>query len=477
MKLDREKRYAKNTLILFISKFFTQILSLLILPIITSALSKNEYGNFDLISTYAFLLVSFMTLKVENGMFRYFLDATNENENKKVFTSSIFLIAIQMSIFTLIYFVIGYIFKIKHLYYIFFYALSSLFFNIFLETVRGLKNNISYSIGSCIVGFSNLILCFVFVFKLEQGLFGMILSGIISHLLGGIYLIFNDKLFKYFNLSSFDKRISHDILKYSIPLVPNSLSSWILSISDKIMLSLMVSTGANGIYAIVTKFPTLLSHMYSVFNLSWTETASLSVNENDRDNFFSKMIDRIFQICFSLCVVTISFMPIIFKVLINQNFYDAYIYIPILIVAVIFEIYSGLLGAVYISFKNSKKIAISTFFAGIINVGINLMFMKKFGIYAACFSTLIAYMALSVYRFIDLKKYVSLNINYKKYLILFTILSVSIALYYSFNAIGYIFNMFFVTICCLIINREMIFSIGVLVKEKFKNRENKYEKV
>ena len=109
-------------------------------------------------------------------------------------------------------------------------------------------------------------------------------------------------------------------------------------------------------------------HYYRMFivYLIYLGQSQLLINSKDeeRDKFFSASIENIFKICTCLCIITIAAMPIIFRIMINESFGEAYIYIPLKIIGTIFEIFSGLLGAVYISLKFSKNIAFSTLVAG-----------------------------------------------------------------------------------------------------------------
>ena len=93
--------------------------------------------------------------------------------------------------------------------------------------------------------------------------------------------------YKYFNKKLIDKKLIKSMVKYSAPLVPNSLSWWIVSVSDRSIISVVLGAASNGIYAISNKFPTIISSLSGVFNLSWSESAALHINSEDRDEFFT----------------------------------------------------------------------------------------------------------------------------------------------------------------------------------------------
>ncbi len=458
---EKNKRLAKNTIIILISKFCTQFLSLIILPFLTTLLTTDEYGTFDLISTFAWLIAPFMSIQIENGIFRFLIDVRdNQKEIKNIITNGIIDAIIQLLIFTCIYAVILLNFHINNGIAIYLYALSTILLNIPLQISRGLGDNLSYAKSSIIVGISNLVLSIITIYNFRLGLNGLIISGIISNIIGGLYIIFKKRLYKYFSYKLLNKLQSKELIKYSLPLVPNSISSWITSISDKAMISILIGTSANGIYSIATKFSILLSHFFSVFNLSWTESAVLSQKEEDRDQYYSETIDNLFFICSSVCLLVLVAMPIIFKIMINEKFNEAYMYIPFLIIGSMFELFSGLIGAIYISLKKSKNIAISTFIAGVINIIINLLFMRKFGIIVACISTIISYAILSMYRIIDIRKYVNLRLDYKKYIFLAILIAILICLYQRNSILISAISIIITVIYSIIINKKHLKAIG-----------------
>ena len=55
--MNKKKQLAKNTLIIFLGKVCTQLISFFLIPLYTAYLATNEYGIVDLVQTYVTLLV------------------------------------------------------------------------------------------------------------------------------------------------------------------------------------------------------------------------------------------------------------------------------------------------------------------------------------------------------------------------------------------------------------------------------------
>lgn len=464
----KEKNLLINTIIIFFGKVCTQMLSIIVLPLITVKLTTEEYGMYDLIMSYGVFLTAFMGINVENGIFRFLVDAREREEEKSVIISSgFFSIICTFMLFSFLYWGIYLLKNFNNAIYIYIYAISSLFISLCLQITRGFGDNKTYALGSIVVGVVNLLLIYCLVFLGNSGIFGLLLAAIFSNILGGIYIIVSKKIYKYLLIDKIVKDKIKELIVYSFPLVSNNVSSWIMNVSDKILLSIFIGNSATGIYAVSTKFPILLSHMYGVFNLSWTESASITVKEYDRDDFFSSTIDKIFSFCTAICLLILSGMYIIFKIMIDEKFFDAYKFVPILVLASIFEIYCGLLGSIYISMKKSKNIAYTTIISAIINIVINLVLIKKFHIYAACFSTVIAYMFLAFYRYNEIRKSINIRIDYKKYIkIILLYISIVLIFYYRYDWVWCIIGFMFTIVALIIINIDNIKNIKFLDGEK-----------
>ena len=60
--VDRNKELAINTVILGIGQLIPKFLAIVLLPLLTSYLTTEEYGNYDLILSIASLLIPVVTM-------------------------------------------------------------------------------------------------------------------------------------------------------------------------------------------------------------------------------------------------------------------------------------------------------------------------------------------------------------------------------------------------------------------------------
>lgn len=457
--MNKKKQLAKNTLIIFMGKVCTQLISFLLLPLYTGCLSTKEYGLVDLIQTYVTLLVPIITLELEMSVFRYLIDSRGkEQDNKKVLSNNFAVLIFGLLIFSIFYVIFTSFVHIPYRWLILIDIIVCTCSGNFLQVSRGFGRTLDYSISCIITGVATIISNIILLVGFNFGADGMIISMAVANGLCSLYLFFRLKLYSYIDFKLTDKKLIKEMNKYSIPLIPNGVSWWIVNVSDRSIITFVLGNAANGLYAVSNRFPTIISSLLGVFNLSWSESAALHINAEDRDEFFSDVTNTVVKLFSCLGVGMIACMPFVFPILVNAKFNEAFDYIPYLVLGSIFNVLICIYSGVYIAKKLTKQVAITAVLGAIINILINIVFIKYIGLYAAALSTAISYFIMMLYRHIDLKKYV--EIKFEKGLLYKTVIIYifSIVLYYSHNLYLNIFNLVVVCIYSYILNRDFLNS-------------------
>ena len=232
------------------------------------------------------------------------------------------------------------------------------------------------------------------------------------------------------------------------------------------MITIIMNSSFNGIYSVANRFATAFVSLYTVFNLSWTESASLNINDKDKDKFFNDTIYTMLKLFSCIGLGIIGVIPFVFNIFVDSSYNEAYNYIPLLILGSILNIGVGLMSAIYIAKKKSKEIAKTSTLAALINILINLFAIDLLGVYGACLSTICAFISMFIYRYIDLQKYVKLKINIRFILSLLIILCLSFYLYYKNYFWGNVINLLLIIIYSLLANKNFIKKTIKMFKEK-----------
>lgn len=470
-QMNKEKKFVFNTFIISIGKICTQLVSFFLLPLYTSVLSTTEYGIVDLVNTLVGLFLPILMLQIDQGVFRELIEVReNKLEKSKIISSSFYFI-IFMNVLALMLFCI--LFNFINNDYKWYFLLNIIvisFPTLFLQISRGIDKNLDYSVGSFIIAFStiilNIVLILVFKFRVE----GMLIASILGQVIGGIYLFVKLKIFSFLDLSYFSFDIIKKLIKYSLPLIPNAISWWIFNASDRIIVSLLMGVSFTGILSAANKFSALYISAFSIFQLSFTESVSICIKDDDGVDFFNNTFSNLVKMFSSLALVIISFVPFAYTLLLHSKFISGYVLVPILMIAAVFNVIVGLLGSVYIANRNTKEIARTSILSAIINVVVNLVLIKFIGLYAAALSTLISYLIICIYRFFDVNnKYIRLKFKMSTiiyFIVSFLLISIS---YYINNVILNFITLIFTIIFVFIINYDIVKKILYMLYKKVKN--------
>lgn len=465
--MSKSKELLRNTIVLMIGKISTQFLTFFLLPLYTHLLPASDYGLVDLLHTYISLFAPVITIQQEMASFRFLIDARGDEKKIAIIIKTSFKNSItRLLIFAVPCLIIAFFVRWNYLYLILATGVAISISNLLLQISRGVGDNLKYSIASIVSGVvtitSNLLLICVFHFGAESILISMALANIVCSL----FLIISLKIPHYFSLAKTDKSLKKEMLKYSWPLVPNGISWWMINASDRTIISAILGTAANGIYAVALKFPSIISSFLGIFLMSWTESASVHINDKDRDQFFSSIASNTLRIFSSLSMLVIAAMPFVFDIIIGAEYRAAYEYIPVAILGVLMNCMVSVYSAIYVAKKMTKQVASTSIISAVINIVVDLVLIKFVGLYAAVISTAVAFASMAVYRHFDLKKYV--KIKYRASDIILAILGFVIVsvLYYLGNFYGFVAGAVFAMLYAIIMNRRILSKIAKKIGHK-----------
>lgn len=456
--MSRGKELVKNTIIILIGRVSTQLLSFFMMPLYTHYINTSDYGYVDLIQSYIALIVPIIILRFDSAVFRFLIDAREDKKEKNnIITNTFLVFIVQIMIFVILFLVLSRFFKFEYLIYIILNVIFMAIAQVLMQMARGVGDNLGYAISSIIAGGITIITNLICIFKFKLGGESILISAILANASCAAFLFVKNKFYK--NINKPQKQTMKKMLKYSIPMIPDGLSWWIVNVSDRTLISIFLGNSMNGIYSVSCKFSNILSSFVQIFNMSWQENASLHINDKDNVEYFSKVLNQVYKIFFFICILILYCIPFVFKFMIGESYQEAFKYIPILLLGNLYNCIAIVLGGIYIARKETKKVAQTTIQGAILNLIIDLILIKFIGIWAAAISTMISYIFLAVYRYIDIKKSFNIIIDRKLYIIS-SISYVILTIIYSINNILIDLIVFFIISIVLIWNyKDMIKSI------------------
>ena len=407
--MSHKSQLVKNTAIIAIGKLSTQILSYILLPLYTARMAPAEFGIYDLICTLSLFLCPVITLLMEESMFRFLIDATTKNEKKRIISQTIIYTLIGVLIFIPLAFIIlntasNYSNNLIWIFILF--VISNIIIGLSNALARGLSKIKLYSLSNFILGIVTIILTII-VLLFKPNAEGLLLANSIANILTTFIIFIKLKLRLYIGKPNIP--LMKKMIKYSLPLVPNSISWSIINMSDRVILTNIIDSEATGIYGMANKFPNIINVLYGYFYTAWKESAAKIIKDDNKKVYYNSIYHDIKKFLYAITICLIAIMPFAFPIFINKQYNEAFIYIPIIMVATYYSNLSSFYGGIFGAYKATKIMGTTTFVAAAINLIVDLALVWKFGIYAACFSTLIADLIVYFYRKIKLRRYIKLK--------------------------------------------------------------------
>lgn len=420
-KRENKKALLKGTAIYAIGNLGTKILAFLIVPLYTYYISTSDMGDYDLLITTVSLLTPLITLRVSDATYRWMLH--NIEPEKNCISATYRVILIGTCSATAVLLAINAFIPIKYCYYFIFLLVLGRWMESLQNLLRGLKQQALFAASGILYSLIYLSLNVLLIVVMHQGVDGMFRSSIIGQILTILFILIAEPRLRTRIISSDENRaLTKQMLSYSAPLVPSGLSWWVMGASDRYVIRFILGSAANGIYAVANKFPTILSMFFTIFNFSWNDVAIGKLKEGkETSEYTSSLFESLYKIALSFTILLIPATKIVAKLIFSENYKIASNYISYLYLGAVFQGFTTFISAGMLQGTKTGSIAKSSTIGAIVNLAVDLLFMKFIGIQAASISTFLGFFVMWVCRMHDTQSISPISINKKKFVPLLTL--------------------------------------------------------
>lgn len=407
MVSNRTKTLIRNTMWFAIGNFGSKLLSFLLVPLYTNILQTSEYGIADLITTTVNLLVPVLTLSVCDAVFRFAMD--KDADRKEVFSEGILIVVFSSIMALFMYPVIKAVLPSVTPYWWYFwllYAGNSLLgtLTMFLQATERTK---IFAFQGIIQTFLFSVLNIFLMVLIKWGLCGYLISSIVACFTSNLYMVIRAKLYKDFSIKSIRKSTVVKMLKYSLPMIPASISWWVMTSIDRYMLLYMYNESYNGLYAVAHKIPSIITILTSFFIKAWQISAVKLKEDTDSTEYFSGLYNILMLLGITASFVLVFLSKIISKILFAKEFFTAWTMVPCLITAALFSTVALFMGAQFTAYKKSSLHLISNVIAMSANLMFNYIFIKLIGPVGVTLGTMLCFFVALAYRQIKVKQLIN----------------------------------------------------------------------
>lgn len=471
--MSDSKKLLKSTLIYGIGNFGSRILSFLLVPLYSFYLTKAELGYYDLIITTVTLISPFITLQISDAAYRWLLDDQDNLEHQtRTITSSLCLVLMNIVIFLVLFLIFRLFIDVQYSFHFFLLTCSSVFFIYFQQLLRGLGNNKLYSISGICNTVAIVLFTVIFLVFLKKNVTGLFLAIITANLITTFLILSIGKIYHRINFNFINKAQIKHMLSYSWPLIPNAISWWMINEINRFIILFFLGVNANGIFALSSRFPSIILAINSIFMLSWQDHA-LSPSASEQSDFYSKVFRHYMILEFSIVILLTSVSMYLVHYVISQEFYESWRYMPFLYLGVAFSSFAAFMGAGYLKNKKSKGIFFTSISGSLVNILISVLFIRQIGLFAPAIGTAAGFFVMWLIRLKQMNKVLKVKLDLRLFLFLFISALVCIWLVFIQNLYLNIALIIFSVILCLYFNKALInyFIQLIPIKKKVKFKE------
>lgn len=378
------------------------IVIIIVLPIITRLFSPEDYGNYILVMTTVSVLSLIAVAWLGSSTIRFLSVYELRNELDKFHSTVIKLTLISIGIICVIFLGIfssvqarisANLYSLMRIGILVFIATS--FFRVFLELLRARHQAAwytSFSIWQNVTGFGfSIALVIAFNFGVEALLLGFLISTIIILPLMWKISLGKPSLTEGNVLSP----MSWEMAKYGIPAMGINLLTWVLSLSDRYILKFFRGSQEVGIYS--ASYVISERSIFLITSLFLLPSVPIALNIWGRQGIkasqeFVKKLTRYYLLIGFPATLGLSLLakPII-DVFIAPEYLSGYRIIPLVALGAFLVgiTHRFTLGLVY--YKRTDMLMLCFVGSGLLNIGLNFIFIPRYGYMAAGITTFVSY--------------------------------------------------------------------------------------
>jgi O-antigen/teichoic acid export membrane protein len=237
------------------------------------------------------------------------------------------------------------------------------------------------------------------------------------------------QMLKYVKLR-FDKEVWRKILKYGAPLVPASLSFWVMGTSNRYLIAVMDNMATVGIFVAAFQFATMISLLTYGIQMAWRPYSMLMKDHPEGKVFFSKAYTIIFTVGMAGIVIVTSVMPFV-VLLLGEEYRSSYQYVGFLSLASFLNFYYIIVSSGLLFAKKTTLISGILVFTALLNVGLNIALYFPFGLWGVVISNVITYLLTCIWVFVQSQKYyhVPIQIGKLSFLFIQSVITIAVMVY------------------------------------------------
>ena len=398
-----------NTLVFALGGLAIKAVSLVLMPLYTTALTAGEYGTAELLNSAIEIVLPLLSAGVVEALYRFSID--DDVPKDELFAGSLVVLGGGVVCAGVACALGRVLWNMEHAAAFFVLFCSVCVFKATTQLARGLGHVRRFVAYGLINALAMVVSTYLLLVRAHTGIEGYLWSFTIGYLVGGLVAFLGSAEYRLLAPFRVDRDLLRRMLVYSLPLVPNLLSWWLVSVSGRYVVLWGSGVVAAGLFTAASKMPALVNIVASVFQQAWQYSTAREINSPDRGAFFGVVMRG-----YSLATLTVAGLVIalnrpISRVMLQAEFAEGWRYVPLLMLVASFGVISIFFESFYQALKNSGVLMASTALGAGVNVVLGVALVPFMGPWGAGLAGAVAYMLVLVVRARDLRRRINLPID------------------------------------------------------------------
>ena len=200
-----------------------------------------------------------------------------------------------------------------------------------------------------------------------------------------------------------ERRFWKEAFAFNLPLIPHYLSTYLLANSDKIMISRLVSDSATAFYNVAYTVASVGLIVWSAANASLLPFTYGKCKKRDYAAI-NRVTMPILTLFALVSLAVILFAPEVVKIMSTSDYYEAISVIPPIVGGVFFQVQYFIYANIVYYYKKPRYVMAASVTAMLLNLGLNYVFILRYGYAAAAYTTLLCYMVQAGIDYLAMRK-------------------------------------------------------------------------
>ena len=398
-----------NTLVFALGGLAVKAVSLVLMPLYTTALTAGEYGTAELLNSAIEIVLPLLSLGVVEALYRFSID--DDVRKDELFAGSLVVLGGGIVCTGVLCALGSVVWGMEHAGSFFVLFCSVCVFKATTQLARGLGHVRRFVVYGLINALAMVVSTYLLLFRAHLGVEGYLWSFAIGYLMGGLVAFLGSAEYRLLVPFRVDRVLLRRMLVYSLPLVPNLLSWWLVSVSGRYVVLWGSGVVAAGLFTAASKMPALVNIVASVFQQAWQYSTAREIDSPDRGAFFGSVLRGYSLATLSAAGLVIALNRPISRVMLQAEFSEGWRYVPLLMLVASFGVISIFFESFYQALKNSGVLMASTAMGAVVNVILGVALVPFMGPWGAGLAGAVAYALILVVRARDLRRRIDLPID------------------------------------------------------------------